>query len=83
MGRNIAVATDGLLVREGPSPFGFPRPRTILIPWASLSNPKEVTIPLYYLRLWRHGVALEVEGTNMTIVVSKDIWPDVQRNLVA
>lgn len=82
MDRRIAVATDGLLVRDH-SPFVFPRPHTILIPWASLSNPKEVTIPLYYLRLWRRGVQLEVDGTDMTIVVSKEMWPDVERNLLA
>ncbi len=80
MNRRISVASEGLLVRDH-SPFVFPRPRTILIPWTSLSNPKEVTIPLYYLRLWRHAVELEVKGTKMTIVVSKQIWHEVQRNV--
>lgn len=80
--RQIAVAPDGLLVRDCSS-FVFPKLRTILVPWTSLSNPKEVTLPFSVGFLWRRCIQLEVKGTNMIILVRKAIWFDIQRNLAA
>lgn len=76
----IAVVSGGLLVRDL-SPFLFPRPRTMMIPWGFLSNPKELTIPRYFLRLRRHAIELQVGDTQFTVVLTEDVWASVQQEL--
>ena len=69
----INPTEEGLFVREH-LPYFFLRPRTMFVPWDAFFNPTVVRVPWYATLRENERIELKVNGAQITIVVTKDVW---------